>query len=58
MLSGGDISGFYNNSDRRQRTVPCLLRIFRWIGRHALLIYALHQPVLMLALTLVFRLSA
>ena len=44
--------------DRRQRTVPCLLKIFRWIGRHALLIYALHQPVLMLVLTLVFRLSA
>ena len=42
--------------ERRQRTVPCLLllKIFRWIGRRALLIYALHQPVLMLVLTLVF----
>ena len=38
----------------RQEDAPCLLRIFRWIGRHALLIYALHQPALMLVLTLVF----
>ena len=28
MLSAGDISGFYNNSDRRQRTVPCLLAYY------------------------------
>ena len=24
MLSAGDISGYYNNMKRRQRTVPCL----------------------------------
>ena len=40
--------------ESRQEDVPCLLKISRWIGRHALLIYALHQPVLMLVLTLVF----
>ena len=40
--------------ESRQEEVPCLLRMFRWIGRRALLIYALHQPVLMLVLTLVF----
>ena len=45
---------FLGKKESRQEEVPCLLRIFRWIGRHALLIYALHQPVLMLALTLVF----
>ena len=54
----GTVLCLLKEKDRRQRTVPCLLRIFRWIGRHALLIYALHQPALMLVLTLVFRLSA
>ena len=50
--------GFPGKKDSRQEAVPRLLRIFRWIGCHALLIYALHQPALMLVLTLAFRLHA
>ena len=58
-LCGYFLFGIWKSAKQREtgdkagdtRTAGPLTALFSWIGRHALLIYALHQPLLMLVFT-------